>query len=426
MQANEVLGFIEENDVKFIRLAFTDAFGQLKNIAILPDQLSAAFEEGIAIDATAVEGYEGVVDEDLLLCPDPSTLCILPWRPQAGRVCRLLCELVKPNGEQFASGSRAILRRSSQNAKAAGFDVRIATDCEFYLFDLDERGKLTMQTHDEAGYMDVAPLDRCEDVRRDICLMLEQMDIRPECSHHERGPGQNGVDFHRADPMTAADHYVAFIHAVRSVALRYGVHATFVPKPITDQIGNGLHVNLSFYQDGNNLFRMTDGVLGETAQAMMAGILRRLPEITLLLNPLPNSYNRLKSDNAFSLHCWSMKRDRACMRIPLPQSRFARMQLSSPDPTMNVYIGFALLIEAALEGLRDGASLKDFKDASDEDIQKLPQSLEHAIALAKDSAFIAKVLPGGLLEQYVQRAHSMLGEYERDARVFNRKQIMRF
>lgn len=320
MQANEVLGFIEENDIKFIRLAFTDIFGQLKNIAILPDQLPTAFEEGIAIDATAVEGYGGVVNEDLLLRPDPETFCKLPWRPQSGRVCRFLCELFTPSGEHFASDSRAILKRTTANAAEAGFDVRIATDCEFYLFDLDEHGKLTNQPHDEAGYMDVSPLDRCEEVRRDICLTLEQMDIRPECSHHERGPGQNGVDFHRADPLTAADHYVAFIHAVRTVALRYGVHATFLPKPIADQIGNGLHVNLSFYQDGNNLFHMNDGVLSEQAQSMMAGILKRLPEITLFLNPLPCSYNRLSSKDAFNLHCWSMKRDRSCLRIPLTQN----------------------------------------------------------------------------------------------------------
>lgn len=189
--------------------------------------------------------------------------------------------------------SRALLRTAARHAKEAGLEVRIGTDCEFYLLNLDDHGRPTLDPYDRGGYMDVAPMDRCEDIRRDIVLTLEQMNIRPESSHHERGPGQNEVDFHRAEPVTAADHYVAFLHAVRSVSQRYGVHATFLPRPLANEEGNGLHVKMAFYQDGRNLFRLENGHLEAMAQSAMAGVLRRLPEITLFLNPLPSSYDRL-------------------------------------------------------------------------------------------------------------------------------------
>ena len=426
MLAGEVLQFIEENDVKFIRLAFTDLFGQLKNIAILPDQLPAAFETGIAIDATAVDGCESVTGGDLVLKPDPDTLCILPWRPQSGRVCRLLCDLYTSQGVPFAADSRAMLRAATRHAADAGLQVRIGTDCEFYLLDLDEHGRLTMQPHDMGGYMDVAPMDRCEDVRRDIVLTLEQMNIRPESSHHERGPGQNEVDFHRAEPLTAADHYVAFLHAVRAVSQRYGVHATFMPKPLPSEAGNGLHVKLALYREGKNLFRMEDGALGAEARCCMAGILRRLPDMTLFLNPLPNSYERLGAPEAFRRLCWSMERDRSALRIPLPQERFARMQLSSPDPTMNVYIGFALLIEAALEGLRQSLPLDGFSTGADSGAPLLPLTMEEAIALAQDSAFVNAALPPAVSARYVQRAQRLLAAHSHDAAAQTRAQILRF
>lgn len=426
MLANEVLKFIEENDVKFIRLAFTDLFGQMKNIAILPDQLATAFDRGIVIDATAVEGCAGVAGGGLLLRPDPDTLCILPWRPQSGRVCRLLCGLTTPRGEPFAADSRAILRAATEHAAQCGLQVRISTDCEFYLFDLDEHGRLTNEPHDRGGYMDVAPMDRCEDVRRDIVLTLEQLNIRPESSHHERGPGQNEVDFHRAEPLTAADHYVAFVHAVRAVSQRYGVHATFLPKPLAGEVGNGLHVNLSFYRDGRNLFRMEEGALGDEARSAMAGVLRRLREITLFLNPLPNSYDRLSARDAFHRLCWSMERDHSALRIPLPQEHFARMQLSSPDPTMNVYLGFALLIEAALEGMAQKASLDAFLEGDMPAVPCLPLSMEEAFVCARGSDFVRSVLPDLVIDSYFGRAELLMDEAKRDADAQIRAQILRF
>ena len=425
MLANEVLSFIEENDVKFIRLAFTDLFGRLRNIAILPDQLAPAMESGVAIDATAVPGCAAAPGGSLLLCPDPDTLCILPWRPQSGRVCRLLCDLVTPQGDSFFMDSRALLRTAARHAKEAGLEVRIGTDCEFYLLNLDDHGRPTLDPYDRGGYMDVAPMDRCEDIRRDIVLTLEQMNIRPESSHHERGPGQNEVDFHRAEPVTAADHYVAFLHAVRSVSQRYGVHATFLPRPLANEEGNGLHVKMAFYQDGRNLFRLENGHLEAMAQSAMAGVLRRLPEITLFLNPLPSSYDRLGAPGAFDRLCWSMERDRSALRIPLPQSRFARMQLSSPDPTMNPYIGFALLIEAALEGIAENASLEPYSVPPDQ-ARRLPSSMDEALALADGSAFVRRILPGDAPECFFARARTLMERNRSDASELALAQLLRY
>ncbi|MDD3412063.1 MAG: glutamine synthetase family protein, partial [Eubacteriales bacterium] len=256
MQAREVLDFIEENDVRFVRLAFLDLFGQLKNIAVQPDQLERAFETGVPFDASAVDGFECARGSDLLLRPDPETLCILPWRPQAGRVCRLLCDILTPEGAPFGADPRGILRGATQAAADAGLMVRIGSECEFYLLETDEQGRVTDRPQDEAGYMDVAPLDRGEDVRREICLSLAEMNIRPESSHHERGPGQNEIDFHRADPLTAADHLIAFYNAVRSIAARYGLRASFLPKPLAGEVGNALHVNMALYRENENLFRL--------------------------------------------------------------------------------------------------------------------------------------------------------------------------
>ena len=304
-------------------------------------------------------------------------------------------------------------------------EVRIGTDCEFYLLNLDDHGRPTLDPYDRGGYMDVAPMDRCEDIRRDIVLTLEQMNIRPESSHHERGPGQNEVDFHRAEPVTAADHYVAFLHAVRSVSQRYGVHATFLPRPLANEEGNGLHVKMAFYQDGRNLFRLENGHLEAMAQSAMAGVLRRLPEITLFLNPLPSSYDRLGAPGAFDRLCWSMERDRSALRIPLPQSRFARMQLSSPDPTMNPYIGFALLIEAALEGIAENASLEPYSVPPDQ-ARRLPSSMDEALALADGSTFVRRILPGDAPECFFARARTLMERNRSDASELALAQLLRY
>lgn len=414
MLASEVLSFIEENDVKFIRMAFLDLFGRLKNIAILPSQLQRAFDTGIPLDATAVDGFEDATGGELLLRPDPSTLCILPWRPQAGRVCRLLCDVVTPSGASFEKDPRAILQEVNKQAAQAGLTVRIGTECEFYLFELDEHGQITGRTQDRAGYLDVAPFDRGEDVRRDICLTLEAMDIRPESSHHERGPGQNEVDFHRADPLTAADHLLAFHNAVRTVAARYGLRASFLPKPIPDSFGNGMGINLSLYRGKKNLMRMDGGELSSEAKSAMAGVLNRLPAMSIFLNTLPNSYDRLSDLGAPRRLCWSTARDESALRVPVPQDRFARMQIRSADPACNAYLAFALITKAALEGIEKGESLEDCKRAGAGGADCLPENMADAIALAKNDAFLERTLAKSVIDSYLGHAQRLLDDHLRD------------
>ena len=402
MLAQEVLGFLEENDVKFVRFAFLDLFGRLKNIAVQPDMLAQAFETGIPFDATAIDGFHCDADGDLLLRPDPDTLCMLPWRPQASRVCRLLCDVLTPDGRPYSADPRGILRQTMALAEDSGLTVRIASECEFYLFEADERGGITTRPQDRAGYLDVAPLDRGEDVRRDISLTLASMNIQPESSHHERGPGQNRIDFHRADPVTSADHQVAFQNAVRTIASRYGLRASFMPKPMADEVGNAFHINISLYRDRNNLFRMENGALSAEARSAMAGVLNRLPDMTLFTNPLPNSYDRLTDEESPNRVCWSTLRGRSALKLPLPQHRFARMQVASPDPTCNAYLAYALIIRAAMEGMENREELPEPCAGDWACVPALPESLPEAIAVAKKSAFIARSLPAGVVEAFLR------------------------
>jgi glutamine synthetase len=426
MLAQDVLTFFEENDVKFVRLAFLDLFGRLKNLAIQPDLLVQAFEAGVPFDATAIDGFDCGTEGDLLLRPDPNTLSLLPWRPQASRVCRLLCDVMTPDGKPYVADPRSILREAVDEATAKGLTVRIGSECEFYLFEADEHGNITNRPQDQGGYLDVSPLDRGEDVRREISLTLASMNIHPESSHHERGPGQNEIEFHRADPLTSADHHVAFHHAVRTIAARYGLRASFLPKPLADDYGNAFHVNVSFYRDRSNLFRMENGQLSPMAHSAMAGVLKRLPEMTLFLNPIPNSYDRLTDNNSPNRVCWSTKRGRNAMRLPLPQHRFARMQVASPDPTCNAYLAYALLIRAALEGMENGETLPPPVDSDWGDAPMLPESLPDAIAAAKSSAFIARSLPAIVVDTFLRGGERLLQLDRQDKTRLFQHQFERF
>lgn len=408
MLAQEVMDFLEENDVKFVRLAFPDLFGKLKNIAIQPDLLPEAFEQGIPFDSEAINGFLSGDRSDLLLRPDPDTLCILPWRPQAGRVCRLLCDVYTADGKPFDGDTRGILRRATDVAAGRGYTIRTGAECEFYLFEADEQGRITTRPHDRGSYLDVAPLDRGEDVRREICLTLLSMNIRPEVSHHERGPGQNEIDFHRADPLTSADHLVAFHNAVRTIAARYGLSASFMPKPLPNEFGNAFKVNFALFRDRENLFQIENGQLLPEAQAAVAGVLNRLPDMTLFLNPIPNSYDRLTDGESPNRVCWSHQRSLNAIRVPLPQHRFARLQVTSADSLSNAYLAYALIIFAALEGIERGEKLPAEVTKDFDSVPALPESLSAAIAAAKASEFIKRSLPTCVLDSFLYKAEEML------------------
>lgn len=389
--AEEAVAFIDAQDVKWIRLAFCDLFGGQRQLIIQPGELPRALGAGIRVDASVLPGFAGP-DGDLVLRADPSTLLMLPWQSAQGRAVRLLCDVLDGRGAHAPCDGRHILRQAAEEAAALGLTCNIGTECEFYLFERDGRGDPTRIPHDRAGYCDIAPLDRGEDVRREICLTLEQMGLRPECSHHEQGPGQNEIDFHYAEALTAADHLLVFQTVVRRIAQENGLFASFLPRPLPGKPGSGLHVHLSLSRDGHNIFRAAPDH-SETAEHFIAGVLRRTAEITAFLNPLTNSYERLGEGDAPGRVGWSHHSRAGLVRIPAAQGELRRMELRSPDPCANPYLAFALLIRAGLEGIREGAPLPPPDGGRSAASEELPRTLGEAVERAAESPFVRASLP---------------------------------
>lgn len=406
----EILEYVKENDVKFIRLAFCDIFGVQKNIAIQPSELPRAFSQGISFDASAISGFMNVEESDLFLLPDPSTLCVLPWRPDHGRVVRLFCHIRYPDGRPFEGDCRRLLRDTAERAARRGYLCRLGAECEFYLFQRDEGGAPTSQPLDQAGYFDIYPLDRGENLRRDVCLALEQMGFAPQASHHEQGPGQNEVIFQHSTAVRAADNVVTFKAAVRSIAAQHGLHASFMPKPLPGAPGSGMHINMSLYdrQDANLFLNKGDGLLPQAKQ-FIAGILHHAAGLCAFLNPTVNSYSRLGSFEAPSYLTWSPQNRSQLVRIPAAEGDFSRMELRSPDAACNPYLGFALLIEAGMEGIEQGLALPEPVNcdlyqpgvARRLGLRQLPGSLEEALALAEESPLVRRVLPESTRRKYL-------------------------
>lgn len=416
---NEVIQFIKENDVKFIRLCFCDIFGTLKNISIVADELPRAFECGISFDASSINGFLNVEESDLFLYPDPTTLSILPWRPQQGRVVRFFCDIKYYDGTPFEGDCRSILKKAVETAAKYDYTVEIGSECEFYLFELDESGNPTMKPHDFAAYFDMAPLDKGENVRREICLTLEQMGIIPESSHHEQGPGQNEIDFKYSDSMSAADNLMTFKSVVKTIAQLNGLHASFMPKPIKNNGGSGLHINLSILKNGINLFDNMQYHPTKEAESFIAGILNRIREITVFLNPLTNSYERFGSHSAPKYVSWSYQNRSQLVRIPAASGKYSRMELRSSDPCGNPYLSFALLIYAGLEGIEKNLKLCEpqninLYNAGEEVLKKyktIPNTLYNAIELAEKSEFVKNHLPNKTLEKYYTAKHDEWNKY---------------
>ena len=394
----EVIQYTQEEDVKFIRLAFCDVFGKQKNIAIMPDELPRAFEYGIAFDASAISGFGDERRSDLLLHPDPETLVPLPWRPEHGRVVQMFSSITRPDGTLFQCDTRSLLKNAVLEAQKAGFEFTFGAEQEFYLFRLDEEGNPTKIPSDSAGYMDIAPEDLGENVRREICLTLEQMGIRPESSHHEEGPGQNEIDFRYADALTAADHAMTFQRVVKTVAHRNGLLADFSPKPLENAPGNGFHINISLrpFQDG------------ESFRQMIAGILGNIEAMTAFLNPSEASYRRLGSHKAPQYISWSHENRSQLIRIPAAVGEYRRAELRSPDPTANPYLAFALMIYAGLQGIAQKeilcapADVNLYRTDSEalSAYRELPNSFEAACKAAAESDFIKAHIPPEILAIY--------------------------
>ena len=397
----EVMQYVQEEDVKFIRLAFCDVFGKQKNISIMPEELPRAFEYGIAFDASAIVGFGDELRCDLQLHPEPETLMLLPWRPEHGQVVRMFSHITYPDGTLFECDTRSLLKKAMEDAKNAGFTFAFGAEQEFYLFELDEKNKPTKIPYDEAGYMDIAPEDRGENVRREICLTLEQMGIRPESSHHEEGPGQNEIDFRYSDALTAADNAMTFQTIVKTVARRNGLWADFSAKPLEDEPGNGFHINMSVKPSENS----------ENLCYMIAGILDKVEEMTAFLNPTENSYKRFGQSKAPGYISWSSENRSQLVRIPAAVGEYRRAELRSPDPTANPYLAFALMIYAGLYGLQNkldmpnAANINLYKADAETlaKFKKLPEDLGAACKIAARSEFIKAHVPAAILDIYCNK-----------------------
>ena len=394
----EIIQYAAEEDVKFIRLTFCDVYGRQKNISVMPQELERAFKHGIAFDASAVKGFGNEMRSDLLLFPDPDTLSVLPWRPENGRVVRMYCNIRKPNGDAFICDTRSLLEKAVNTAKEKGLEFSFGSEMEFYLMKLDENGDPTSVPYDNAGSMDLAPDDRGENIRRQICLTLEKMGISPESSHHEEGPGQNEIDFHYADALKAADDAMTFRTVVKTVAHANGLFADFSPKPLADKPGNGFHINLSVKSDKNHII----------LPSVIAGILEHIKPITLFLNPCVQSYDRFGSAKAPKYISWSCENRSQLVRIPAASGEYRRAELRSPDPSANPYLAFALLIYAGLYGYENGLYLPPVADidlfSADKSItdsfERLPLSLDEAKEYARRSEFIKAHIPERILGIY--------------------------
>ena len=396
----EVIQYMQEEDVKFIRIAFCDVFGKQKNIAIMPDELPRAFEYGISFDGSAIAGFGDEVYSDLLLHPIAETLIPLPWRPEHGRVVQMFSTITHPDGTPFKCDTRNLLKKAVEDAKKAGFAFTFGSEQEFYLFQLDENGNSTNIPCDRAGYMDIAPEDKGENIRREICLTLEQMGIRPESSHHEEGPGQNEVDFRFTDPINAADNTMTFQRVVKSVAHRNGMVADFSPKPIENEPGNGFHINMSVRPLTNDNFSF-----------MTAGLLKHSRAMTAFLNPGEDSYKRLGNHKAPLYVSWSYENRSQLLRVPAAVGEYRRVELRSPDSMANPYLAFTLMIYAALDGITQKMPLEDPSNlnlfTADMDkvshYERLPGIFKEACQIAAADDFIKAHIPSDILKIYCEK-----------------------
>lgn len=409
----EATQFIEENDVKFIRLQFCDLEGQNRNIAISSNHMGRALASGIPFDASSVVGFSDSKNSDLFLCPDISTIQILPWRPQQGKVARILCDIKYPDGRIYQGDSRNILKETMKRAEALGYHFNTGAECEFYLFKQDENGDPTTNPIDQAGYFDLAPFDRGENTRREICLTLEDMGFQIESSRHESGKGQHGIDFNYDNALLSADNIMTFKTVVKTVAQRNGLHASFLPKPLMNEPGSGMHINVSLMVDGENIFKNKDGVLSEKAQHFIAGVLAHIKGITAMANPLVNSYKRLMGGREAPKNIgWGFSNRAPLIRIPTDVDEYCRMEIRSPDPTCNPYLTFALILAAGLEGLEKKLPLMDELNLEAEEITReaeknksideLPITLIEAIVAMEADLLIESVLGKDLMKKYIE------------------------
>lgn len=401
LSTRELLDFVKENDIKFIRLSFVDLDGNQKNLSVMSDELENCLDAGVVFDG-AVAGFDKK-NGDLKLYPDIDTLHILPWRPQHGRVARFLCKIKDLSGKTVDFDCRELLTKSISKLKKLGFNCELGIDSEFYLFKTDEEGYPTKNAHDSAGYFDIAPLDKGENVRREICLTLEEMGIKPLSSHHEKGPGQNEINFYATDALSACDNQVIFKSVVKAVASRNGLFASFMPKPMENVSGNGLAVNIDLFKDKKPFF--AEEKLGLEADGFIAGVLNRAREMSLFFNTIPNSYERLGEFEAPDAVEFSSSGDRSRFSRFAFKGKEKKFEMRSLDGACNIHLVTSLIINAGVEGIKNREMLKDFQRIS------LPHDMSEAIKEAEKSEFLKDCLGASLLNDYLNSKRLLQKQY---------------
>lgn len=422
---NDVMALVEEEDVEFIRLQFTDVFGTMKNMAVTANQLENVMEHGCMFDGAAIDGFVKLEESDMYLKPDLDTMAVFPWRPQQGKVARLICDVFKPDGTPFEGDSRYILKKVIKEAEDMGYTFNVGPECEFFLFHTDNDGLPTTITHEQAGYFDLGPLDLGENARRDMILNLEEMGFEIESSHHEMAPAQHEIDFKYANALSTADNIMTFKLAVKTIAKRHGLHATFMPKPKAGVNGSGMHTNMSLSRDGVNIFADSSNAngLSEEAYQFIAGIMKHIKGMSLILNPTVNSYKRLVPGYEAPVYIsWSETNRTPLIRIPAVRGQGTRVELRSPDPSCNPYLALAVCLAAGLDGIKnkltcpEPVNKNNYKitasEVEDMGLERLPKNLYEAVTEFKKDPFIQGVLGKHISEEYAVLKMKEWQQYE--------------
>lgn len=433
----DVLRLVQEEDVEFIRLQFTDMFGTLKNVAITSSQLERALNNQCMFDGSSIEGFVRIEESDMYLYPDLDTLTIFPWHPQQGKVARLICDVYRPNGQVFTGDSRYILKRAVKEAADMGYTFEVGPECEFFLFHTDDNGQPTTITHEKAGYFDLGPVDLGENARRDMVLTLEEMGFEVEASHHEVAPAQHEIDFHYDEALAAADNIMTFKLAVKTIAKRHGLHASFMPKPKEGINGSGLHINMTLLKDGKNVFSDPEDSLGLSREAyyFIGGLMRHMKGMAAITNPLVNSYKRLVPGFEAPVYiAWSTTNRSSLIRIPAERGEHTRIELRSPDPSANPYLVLAACLRAGLDGIRGkilppAAVDKNIFEMTDQEKEKegidsLPGSLLEAVRELEKDELLKQVLGEHMSQGYIRAKKQEWDQYRRHVSAWELEQYL--
>jgi glutamine synthetase len=421
---DDIKRIVKEQDVKFIRLQFTDIFGSLKNVAITPSQLDKALDNKCMFDGSSIEGFVRIEESDMNLRPDLDTFAVFPWRTPQGKVARLICDVYKHDGTPFEGDPRYILKQVIKDLNQMGYTANVGPELEFFLFHLDENQQPTLKTNDKAGYFDISPADLGSGARRDMCIMLEEMGFEVEASHHEVANAQHEIDFKYADALTTADNIITFKLVVKTIARWHGLHATFMPKPKHNMAGSGMHVNMSLFKDGENAFYDESDSLGlsKIAYSYIAGIIDHIKAITAVTNPLVNSYKRLVSGFEAPVHiAWSFANRSPLIRIPYARGMGTRVELRSPDPSCNPYLALALCIAAGADGIKRGLTppppvnsniyRMSKETMKTHNIKSLPANLEEAISIMEKDEWVKSVLGDHVYNKFIEAKKAEWDDY---------------